>query len=217
MAVITTYRKISEQVRTLLGNGIVADDFRFSLRYIAEMVAQEVAFEARKDAFENSNAGETTFANDAFISTFTNVAVLYDSTLKQKYSVMPSTPISLPKGQEIASITPLGIQGRRRQIIQMQNKDKGIQDLLDPVRGAILAYRENGRIYYDNINQYMFTAVNISMVGAISTTGNLLDGELNVPKNVETDIITRVATKLRQLGNVPQDVMNDARDLPTVA
>lgn len=212
----TTYKKISEQIRTLIGNGIPSDDFRFSLRYIAELVAQEVAFEARKDAFENSNAGETTFANDAFISTFTNVPVLYDSTLKQKYSVMPSTPISLPKGQEIASITPLGIQGRRRQIIPMQNKDKGLQDLLDPVRGAILAYRENGRLYYDNIQQYMFTAVNISLVGAISTTGSILDGELNVPKNVESAIIDRVTTKLRQLGNVPQDVMNDARDLPTV-
>jgi hypothetical protein len=211
----TSYRKISEQIRTMLGSGIVSDDFRFSLRYIAELVAQEVAFEARKDAFESSNAGETTFANDAFISTFTNVAVLYDSTLNQKYSVMPSTPISLPKGQEIASITPLGIIGRRRQIIPMQNKDKFMQDLLEPVRGAILAYRENGRIYYDNINQYMFTAVNISMVGAISTTGSLLDGELNVPKNVESAIIDRVTTKLRQLGSVPQDVMNDARDLPT--
>jgi len=212
----TTYKKISEQIRTLYYKGVPSDDANFSLRYIAELVAQEVAFEARKDAFENSNAGETTFANDAFISTFTNVAVLYDSTLNQKYSIMPSTPISLPKGQEIASITPLGIIGRRRQIIPMQNKDKFMQDLLDPVRGAILAYRENNRIYYDNINQYMFTAVNISMVGAISTTGSLLDGELNVPKNVETSIIDRVTTKLRQLGNVPQDVMNDARDLPTV-
>lgn len=212
----TTYRKISEQIRTLYYKSIPSDDANYSLRYIAELVAQEVAFEARKDAFENSNAGETKFANDAFISTFNNVAVLYDNVLKQRYSVMPSTPISLPKGQEIASITPLGIQGRRRQIIPMQNKDKGLQDLLDPIRGAILAYRENGRIYYDNINQYMFTAVNISMVGAISTTGNLLDGELNVPKNVESAIIDRVTTKLRQLGNVPQDVMNDARDLPTV-
>jgi hypothetical protein len=213
---MTTYRKISEQIRTLYYKGIPSDDASFSLRYIAEMVAQEVAFEARKDAFENSNAGETTFANDAFISTFNNIAVLYDSTLKQKYSVMPSTPISLPKGQEIASITPLGIQGRRRQIIPMKNKDKFLQDLLDPIRGAILAYRESNRIYYDNINQYMFTAVNISMVGAISTTGDLLDGDLNVPKNVESAIIDRVVTKLRQLGSVPQDVMNDARDLPTM-
>jgi hypothetical protein len=212
----TTYKKISEQIRTLYFSGIPSDDAKFSLRYIAELVAQEVAFEARKDAFESSNAGETTFANDAFISTFTNVAVLYDSTLNQKYSVMPSTPISLPKGQEIASITPLGIIGRRRQIIPMKNKDKFMQDLLDPVRGAILAYRENNRIYYDNISQYMFTAVNISLVGAISTTGDLLDGNLNVPKNVESAIIDRVVTKLRQLGSVPQDVMNDARDLPTV-
>ena len=212
----TTYKKISEQIRTLYFSGIPSDDAKFSLRYIAELVAQEVAFEARKDAFESSNAGETTFANDAFISTFTNVAVLYDSTLNQKYSVMPSTPISLPKGQEIASITPLGIIGRRRQIIPMKNKDKFMQDLLDPVRGAILAYRENNRIYYDNISQYMFTAVNISLVGAISTTGDLLDGNLNVPKNVESSIIDRVVTKLRQLGSVPQDVMNDARDLPTV-
>lgn len=212
----TTYKKISEQIRTLYFSGIPSDDAKFSLRYIAELVAQEVAFEARKDAFESSNAGETTFANDAFISTFTNVAVLYDSTLNQRYSVMPSTPISLPKGQEIASITPLGIIGRRRQIIPMKSKDKFMQDLLDPIRGVILAYRENNRIYYDNINQYMFTAVNISLVGAISTTGDLLDGNLNVPKNVESAIIDRVTTKLRQLGSVPQDVMNDARDLPTV-
>jgi hypothetical protein len=212
----TTYKKISEQIRTLMGNGIVSDDFRFSLRYIAELVAQEVAFEARKDAFESSNAGETTFANDAFISTFNNIAVLYDSTLKQKYSVMPSTPISLPKGQGLPSITPLGIQGRRRQIVIMKNKDKFLQDLLDPVRGVILAYIEGNRVYYDNINQYMFTAVNISMVGAISTTSDLLDGDLNVPKNVESAIIDRVVTKLRQLGSVPQDVMNDARDLPTM-
>lgn len=212
----TTYYKISEQIRTILSNGIANDDFRFSLRYIAELVAQEVAVEARKDAFENSNAGETTFANDAFISTFTNVAVLYDSTLKQSYSVMPSTPISLPKGQGMPSITPLGIQGRRRQIIMMQNKDKFMQDMLSPIKGVILAYIENGRIYYDNIYEYMFTSVNISMVGVISTTGNLLDGVLNVPKNVESTIIDRVSTKLRQLGSVPQDVMNDARDLPTV-
>ena len=47
-----TYQQISEQIRTLVGNGIVSDDFNFSLRYIAELVAQEVAVQARKNAFE---------------------------------------------------------------------------------------------------------------------------------------------------------------------
>lgn len=211
-----TYQKISEQIRTMLYNGIPSDDASFSLRYIAELVAQEVAFQARKNAFENSNAGETTYANDTFTSTFTNVSVLFDSTLKQKYSVLPQIPAALPNNQEIVNITPLGIIGRRRQIVLMKNKDKFMQDMLPPVRGFILAYIEDGKLYYDNIQEYMFTSVNITMVGAISSTGNLLDAKLNVPKSVESEIVSKIYQLLRVSESLPQDVMNDARDLPTV-
>jgi hypothetical protein len=211
-----TYQQISEQIRTLVGNGVVSDDFNFSLRYIAELVAQEVAVQARKNAFENSNAGETTYANDTFTSTFTNVAVTYNSTLKQNYSVLPQIPTALPNNQEIVSITPLGIIGRRRQIVLMKNKDKFMQDMLPPVRGFILAYIEDGKLYYDNIQEYMFTSVNITMVGAISSTGDLLSANLNVPKNVESEIIGKIFQMLRASKSLPEDVVNDARDLPTV-
>ena len=43
-----TYQQISEQIRTMLYGGIPSDDAAFSLRYIAELVAQEVAVQARK-------------------------------------------------------------------------------------------------------------------------------------------------------------------------
>ncbi len=211
-----TYQQISEQIRTMLYNGIPQDDASFSLRYIAELVAQEVAVQARKNAFENSNAGETTYANDTFTSTFTNVAVTYNSTLKQNYSVLPQIPTALPNNQEIVSITPLGIIGRRRQIVLMKNKDKFMQDMLPPVRGFILAYIEDGKLYYDNIQEYMFTSVNITMVGAISSTGDLLSANLNVPKNVESEIIGKIFQMLRASKGLPEDVVNDARDLPTV-
>jgi hypothetical protein len=211
-----TYQQISEQIRTLVGNGIVSDDFNFSLRYIAELVAQEVAVQARKNAFENSNLGETTYANDTFTSTFTSVPVVYDSLLKQNYSVLPAIPAALPNNQEIVNITPLGIQGRRRQIVLMKNKDKFMQDMLPSVRGFILAYIENGKLYYDNIQEYMFTSVNITMIGAISSTGDLLSANLNVPKSVESEIIGKIFQLLRASKGLPQDVMNDARDLPTV-
>lgn len=211
-----TYQKISEQIRTMLYGGVPSDDASFSLRYIAELVAQEVAFQARKNAFENSNAGETTYANDTFTSTFTNVSVLFDSTLKQKYSVLPQIPAALPNNQEITSITPLGIIGRRRQIVMMKNKDKFMQDMLPPVRGFILAYIEDGRLYYDNVQEYMFTSVNITMVGAISSTGDLLTAKLNVPKSVESEIVSKLFQLLRASKSLPTDVMNDARDLPTV-
>ena len=101
----------------MLYDGIPSDDAAFSLRFIAELVAQEVAVQARKNAFENSNAGETTYANDTFTSTFTNVTVTYNSTLKQNYSVLPQIPTALPNNQEIVNITPVGILGRRRQIV----------------------------------------------------------------------------------------------------
>jgi hypothetical protein len=211
-----TYQQISEQIRTMLYNGIPQDDASFSLRYIAELVAQEVAVQARKNAFENSNAGETTYANDTFTSTFTNVAVTYNSTLKQNFSVLPQIPTALPNNQEIVSITPLGIIGRRRQIVLMKNKDKFMQDMLPPVRGFILAYIEDGKLYYDNIQEYMFTSVNITMVGAISSTGDLLSANLNVPKNVESEIIGKIFQMLRASKGLPEDVVNDARDLPTV-
>jgi hypothetical protein len=211
-----TYQQISEQIRTMLYNGIPQDDASFSLRYIAELVAQEVAVQARKNAFENSNAGETTYANDTFTSTFTNVAVTYNSTLKQNFSVLPQIPTALPNNQEIVSITPLGIIGRRRQIVLMKNKDKFMQDMLPPVRGFILAYIEDGKLYYDNIQEYMFTSVNITMVGAISSTGDLLSANLNVPKNVESEIIGKIFQMLRASKGLPEDVMNDARDLSTV-
>jgi len=211
-----TYQQISEQIRTMLYNGIASDDASFSLRYIAELVAQEVAVQARKNAFENSNAGETTYANDTFTSTFTNVAVTYNSTLRQNFSVLPQIPTALPNNQEIVSITPLGIIGRRRQIVLMKNKDKFIQDMLPPVRGFILAYIEDGKLYYDNIQEYMFTSVNITMVGAISSTGDLLSANLNVPKNVESEIIGKIFQMLRASKGLPEDMVNDARDLPTV-
>ena len=212
----TTYQQISEQIRTLVGNGVVSDDFNFSLRYIAELVAQEVAVQARKNAFENSNAGETTYANDTFTSTFTNVTVTYNSTLKQNYSVLPQIPAALPNNQEIVNITPVGILGRRRQIVLMKNKDKFMQDMLPPVRGFILAYIEDGKLYYDNIQEYMFTSVNITMVGAISSTGDLLSANLNVPKSSESEIIGKIFQMLRASKGLPEDVMNDARDLSTV-
>lgn len=209
----TTYRKLAQEIQTLYYRSIPSDDVAFSLRFIAEMCANDVAYQARKNAFENSNAGETTYSNDTFTSTFTNQAVLFDTTLKQQYTVLPQIPAALPNNQEITSITPLGIFGRRRQIVMMKNKDKFMQNMLEQIPDFILAYIENGNLYYDNIQEYMFTAVNITMIGAVSTTGSLLDGVLNVPRSVESDIINRVLAQLSQI-KMPQDVLNDATDRP---
>ena len=54
------------------------------------------------------------------------------------------------------------------------------------------------------------------MVGAISSTGDLLTAELNVPKSVESEIVSKLFQLLRASKSLPEDMVNDARDLPTV-
>lgn len=210
----TTYYKISEQIRTLDAQSVASDDYRFGLRFIGELVADEVASQAWLNAIENSKMGETSYASDLFTSTFTNIAVTYSTTLKQYYSVLPVIPPALPNDQEIVSVTPYGIQSGRRQLVPMKSKDKFMQDLIGETRVGILFRIENGNLYYDNITEFMCNAVNIVMCGVVSTTGDLLTAVLNVSKNAETNIITNVLAKLSMIKK-PQDLINDSVDRPT--
>lgn len=208
-----TFGRLAEQILTTFYKGQRSDDANYTIRHICEFIAQEIAFQARKNAFENSNAGETTYANDMFTSTFTNVAVNVDTVLKQKYVTLPQIPAALPNNQEIAAVTPYGIKGRRRQIVPMKQKDKFMHDFFedDPsMGGVILYYIENGRLYFDNIQEYMFEAVNITMVGAVSSTGNIQDAVLNVPKSVEIDIVDRILARLYPTNQILKDNTNDA-------
>lgn len=206
----TTYRKISEQIRTTFYKGQPTDDASYSLRYVAELVAQEVAAQARFNSIENSNAGETTYANDTFTSTFTNIAVTTDAVLLQSYVALPQIPAALPNNQEITSVTKYGVSGRNVHIIPMKNKDKFMQDILPFPRGKVLYFIENGRIYFENLTAFAVTAVNITMVGAVSTTGNLLDGVLNVPKSSEKAIIASVLALMLPTKQILQDNQNDS-------
>lgn len=209
-----TYGKLAEIIRDAYYRGVASDDANYSIRFFAEQVAMEVAGMATENAFVNSNAGETTFANDSFTSTFKNIPVLVDAVLKQKYSVLPQIPTALPNNQEITSVTPLGIEGRRRTIIPMKNKDKFMQDMIGEIPGVILYYIEDGKMFFDNVMQYMFPAVNITMVGAIGGTGELVDATLNIPKNYESKIMDKILARLMPAKMIPQDNINDGISNP---
>jgi hypothetical protein len=102
---LTTYGYISEQILTTYYKGIRNDDSQYSLKHIASMVAQEVAFMARKNAFENGNNGDVTYINDQFITTYQSVPVATDNVSGYKYCVLPAVPTALPKNQEIVSVS----------------------------------------------------------------------------------------------------------------
>ncbi len=210
----TTYYKLASIIRDTYYKGHASDDSNFSVRFFAEQIAMEVAEMATIDAFTNGNQGETAYSNDQFISTFTNVAVVLDEAQHRKYVVLPATPTSLPNNQEITYVAPVFAFGNsKRQFVPMKNKNEFIQDLL-PCTPFEIYEVENGRIYFYNIKQYNFTAVNIKMVGAVSSTGSLVDAVLNIPKNYESKIVDKILARLMPLKGVPQDNLNDAISNP---
>lgn len=202
----TTYGYISEQILTTYYKGVRNDDSQYSLRHIASMVAQEVALMARKNAFENSNGGDITYINDSFISTYKSVAVLLDSVSKEKYCVLPAVPTALPNNQEIVSVS-LNTKTNKT-FIPMRNKDRFAQSFLRPIKGMVFYYIEAGRIYFDNPENFQFTALTIKMAGALPS-GAILDAQLNVPKNYESEIIDKVLSRLLSMSRLGQDLTND--------
>ena len=202
----TTYGYISEQILTTYYKGVRNDDSQYSLRHIASMVAQEVALMARKNAFENSNNGDITYINDSFISTYKSVAVLLDDVSKEKYCVLPAVPTALPNNQEIVSVS-LNTKTNKT-FIPMRNKDRFAQAFLRPIKGMVFYYIEAGRIYFDNPENFQFTALTIKMAGALPS-GAILDAQLNIPKNYETEIIDKVLGRLLSVSRLGQDLTND--------
>jgi hypothetical protein len=202
----TTYEYISEQILTSYYKGVRSDDSSYSLKFVASMVAQEVAVMARKNAFENSNNGDVTYSNDSFTSTFKNVAVVVDPVTKEKYSVLPSIPTALPNNQEIVSVAIN--KKNSKTFIPIKTKDRFAQAFLPCIRGVVYYYIEDGKLFYDNADSFIFNNVTLSMVGA-APSGNILDAQLNIPKNYESEIIDKVLNRLLTLSRLGQDLTND--------
>jgi hypothetical protein len=177
------------------------------------MVAQEVAVMARKNAFENSNGGEITYINDSFISTYKSVAVALDAISKEKYCVLPAVPTALPNNQEIVSVS-LNTKTNKT-FIPMRNKDRFAQAFLRPIKGVIFYYIEAGRLYFDNPENFQFSLVTIKMAGALPS-GAILDAQLNIPKNYESEIIDKVINRLLSMSRLSQDLTNDGDSINNV-
>lgn len=207
---ITTYGYLAEQILTTYYKGVRSDDSQYSLRHIASMIAQEVAFMARKNAFENGNNGDTAYINDTFISTFKNIAVSTDVVSGDKYAALPAIPTALPNNQEIVSVS-LG-KKTNKTFIPMKNKDRFAQSFLPCIRGTVFYYIEDGKLFFDNPENFQFNNLTIKMAGAVPG-GNILDAQLNIPKNYETEIIDKVLQRLLAVSRLGRDNTNDGNDI----
>lgn len=208
----STIGKEAQIIREIYYRGTPSDDANHSLRFFAELVAQELAVMANADALQNSSMGESAYANDQFITTFPSVPITIDDNGIIS-SVLPSTPAALPNGREIAEVSING--SKCMEAVPLKNHSSFVQGLIGYPSCFVTFKVEGGSIIYktDNPN-FRPTSATIKLVGAVKD-GNLLESPINAPKNYLSRMRTNILAALIPLKQIPQDNLNNAVSNPT--
>lgn len=191
----STYRNLAQKILDAHYPGGPLPEAAITERFVAERIAMKVAKAAVRSAYTNNNLGECTYANDQFISVYYNQPLLTNTNTGEKYAVMPATPAGLPKGREIAQISFSGAPGLF--VVPEDNKDEFIETQLPPLPSNIIVFKvEDGNIVFPRLPAIINSTVNMKLVGAIPPGTTLLDSVLNVPKDVEDDIMMEILNEL---------------------
>lgn len=190
----TSYQKLAELIINDHYGSFPLPEAPITQRFVAERIATKVAKYATVSAYKNSNGGDTTYANDQFISVFYNQTLLTNPNTNEKYIVMPATPAGLPKNTEIPQVSFSGYPNVH--VIPCLQKDTFFESLYTPMPAFIVLYKiENGNIVFINLSPLITAGVNVKMIGAISGP-DLLSSVLNIPKDVENDIFLEIKQEL---------------------
>lgn len=208
----STIAKQAQIIREIYYRGTPSDDSNHSLRFFAELVAQELAVMATQDAFLNSSGGESAYANDQFITTFKNVPITIDDD-GEISAIMPSTPAALPNGREIAEVSISG--SKCMEAVPLKNHSSFVQGLIGYPSCFVTFKVEGGKIIFKTDNPvFSPTSATIKLVGAVEN-GNLLESSINAPANYLSRMRTNILASLIPLKQIPQDNLNNAVSNPT--
>lgn len=206
----TTYKKLAQLIRDEYYLGHPSDDASLSLRFFAELIAQEVAEMATMNAFENSNQGDSTYSNDAFISVYRGLQLQVRSN-GDKYIVLPATPTALPNNQEISEVEING--SRCIPAVPVTGRQTFALRLINKISNILMFKREGGEIVFQGSTALLEGTADVKLIGAVSGS-DLLTSDLNIPKNYESKIMTKILSKLLPMKNRPIDYVNDSVSNP---
>lgn len=205
MANVSSYRQLSEIIQTEHYKNFASPSAEITQPHIAQLIATKVAKYATISAYNNSNGGDTTFANDQFVSVFYNQPLLTNSATQDKYVVLPATPAGLPKNSEITQVSFVGAPYVH--VVPCLQKDTFVESLLPPLPSSIVMYRiEAGNIVFMNLPKIINANVNIKMVGAISGD-SIMDALVNVPKDAEDEIRLEILRELAEEYNIKSNMV----------
>lgn len=203
----STYGLLAELILTAYYKTERSDNANYTLRQIANYIAQEVALQAKYDALEQDKLGESVYANDQFITTYNGLNIATETATNRRYVAMPNPPTGLPQGRELAYIAFTG--NSTLQVFPMRNKDVFMQQLTDTPKFMILAYIEGGNVYFYNLSAIVTGTVDLKLVGSVPVGSELVNLPLNLPKNIESVIIDKILARLNAVRGIMPDTVND--------
>lgn len=199
----TSQYKLAEQALRILSGGTPTDDAEITIQELVLAVSQAFASVVKNQYFAAKAIGEQ-MINGNLIYAFEDIEVQKDAKKGLFFSILPSTTIDLPYDMGIHQISRMKDQARV--FIPLQNGFSGLFEGLKShkLAGRIGYYLENDRVYYENMTvTNEVSTVLMKLVVPLSVLD--VDDEVNVPDDIQSEIISGVV----QLYSIEQENPHD--------
>lgn len=195
-----------EQILSLLAGGRDARGGRWAFQEIA-LTVNECRNRLARDYFYLTLKGGDSYIDGAWLSTYEDVDVLFDSNKKLWYSTLPATPIALPDGKGIHMVTYMKDQWNV--FIPLRNGamwmfgESGQMDL----QGNTGYFQEGNKIYFPNYQSNGYDKV---LIKEVADSTSIADDEyFACPPDVYEEIVQTVIKMYVPMQNKPVDVSNN--------
>jgi len=178
---------------------IIEKHCELALNYLVNTIAY-------KEAQRNMDWGVL----DAYAKTYTDVEVLTDEIRNEKYSVLPSKYVALPKNRGIRMVAP--IQGQDKPFVYRDNNTKWLYSSLDvnTVSADVRFYVEGEKIFYSEHIPNVITAVLIKMIVPFSDLG--ANDEVVIPQGFGKVVVDLV---LQSMMGMPMEKVSNNNNANT--
>ncbi len=216
---MTTKNKIAEQALRILSGGSPTRDSKIAIQEIMIAVEQAFAYTVKLAWFQNKNEGLSEL-NGTYVYTFRNQDIIQDTELNQYYTALPGSYIDLPHELGIQTVAFMPQVNKDYQPVSKGSQDDPIvrvpNGFLGLTRGLAVGalenrigyYVEGTRIYYVNMTKSNYgNKVMIKL--AVSLDGIDQDEQINIPPEVQKQIVDMVVERYAPEQIAKKDIVND--------
>lgn len=198
---------IAEQAQRIIQGGDVNSDVQVTKEELEIYVDQAFGKFVYNSFYENKKEDNESSVNGTFIYSFVE-QVKCDKERDKYYVALSSTYVNLPNGMGVYSVSPL--QDEFNTYIPLRT------DFLSITRGTLVGslegnkgyYIENTRLYLHNLDKSAIPEkLLVKLAGGIQNAKH--EDNVDLPLNVQEDLVRMTVQLYMTMRQVPQDVIND--------